>query len=373
MNKTSKIDVPLCIDCDGTLLHTDLLHESILLLIKQAPLALLLLPFWLLRGKAYLKERIAERVQFDWSTLPYNQDVLKLIADGRADGRKIVLATASTQRWADGIAKYLDIFDVVVASGNGVNLSGERKARRLSEMYEKKQFDYAGNGSTDLPVWAESRLAIVVSSNARLVAKSRKVATVFKVIDVPRAGLMTFMKGLRIHQWIKNLLVLVPLLAAHKVSSVDVFLRSALAFLAFGFCASAVYVLNDLLDLDSDRQHIRKRNRPFASGIIPIWQGCALVPLLLGASVKGGDWHLSPTYDMLPMLYAPVGGELVARSFAANRLQPGNATLAEWAQAKALAMVFWRAASLDARISSDFRAVAHSNFETLVQTDTRLS
>ena len=97
------------------------------------------------------------------------------------------------------------------------------------------------------------------------------------------------------------------------------------------------------------------------------------ISLLLGASVKGGDWHLSPTYDMLPMLYAPVGGELVARSFAANRLQPGNATLAEWAQAKALAMVFWRAASLDARISSDFRAVAHSNFETLVQTDTRLS
>ena len=285
MKPLANNNVALCIDCDGTLLRTDLLHESVLLLIKQAPLSLLLLPFWLLRGKAYLKERIAERVQFDWSTLPYNDEVLKLIADGRAGGRQIVLATASPQAWASGIAEHLGVFDAVVATAGGVNLSGKHKAQRLSEIYGRKQFDYAGNGRTDLPVWADSRLAIVVSSNASLLAATGRVATVSQVIGVPRAGLLAFLKGLRIHQWMKNLLVLVPLLAAHKVSSLDGFTHAVLAFFAFSFCASAVYVLNDLLDLESDRQHIRKRARPFASGLIPVWQGVVLVPLLLAVSI----------------------------------------------------------------------------------------
>lgn len=285
MNPLKNNNVALCIDCDGTLLRTDLLHESVLLLIKQAPLSLLLLPFWLLRGKAYLKERIAERVQFDWSTLPYNDEILKLIAAGRASGRQIVLATASPHVWASGIAGHLGIFDAVVATANGVNLSGKRKAQRLSEMYGHKQFDYAGNARSDVPVWADSRLAIVVSSNAQLVAATGMVAQVSQVIGVPPAGVLAFLKGLRVHQWMKNLLVLVPLLAAHKVSSLESFTQAALAFLAFSFCASAVYVLNDLLDLESDRQHIRKRARPFASGLIPVWQGVALVPVLLGASL----------------------------------------------------------------------------------------
>lgn len=285
MKSLPKANVALCIDCDGTLLRTDLLHESILLLIKQAPLSLLLLPLWLLQGKAYLKERIAERVRFDWSTLPYNNDVLKLIADGRASGRPVVLVTASPHAWASGIAEYLGIFDAVLATANGINLSGKRKAQRLCEMYGQKQFDYAGNGRSDLPVWADSRLAIVVSSNAGLVATAGMVTQITQVVGVPRAGLLTFLKGLRVHQWLKNLLVLVPLLAAHKVTNLQNFTQAALAFLAFSFCASAVYVLNDLLDLESDRQHIRKRARPFASGVIPVWQGVALVPVLLSASI----------------------------------------------------------------------------------------
>lgn len=285
MNSLEKKDVALCIDCDGTLLHTDLLHESILLLVKQAPLSLMLLPVWLMRGKAYLKERIAERVRFDWSTLPYNDEVLKLIAKSRANGRSIVLATASPHAWASGIAEYLGIFDVVLATANGINLSGKHKAQRLSEMYGQKQFDYAGNGRSDLPVWTDSRLAIVVSSNASLVAAAGVVAQVTQVIGVPRVGFVAFLKGLRVHQWMKNMLVLVPLLAAHKVSDLGSITQAVLAFLAFSLCASAVYVLNDLLDLESDRQHIRKRARPFASGVIPVWQGVVLVPVLLGASI----------------------------------------------------------------------------------------
>jgi phosphoserine phosphatase len=295
-------DVPLCIDCDGTLLRTDLLHESVLLLLKQAPVSLIFLPWWLLRGKAYLKERIAERVRFDWSTLPYCAEILTLISVARARGRLIVLATASPLSWASGIAKHLGVFDATVATANGINLSGKHKAQRLCAMYGAKQFDYAGNSRSDLPVWAAARSAIVVSSSKGLISMVQRTSDAVQVLSSPRAGSLIFAKGLRIHQWVKNLLVLAPLLAAHKISDVDGFIQAGLAFLAFSFCASAVYVLNDLLDLEADRQHIRKHKRPFASAAIPIWQGLALVPLLLGGAFLLA-WPLPFAFTAVLMAY----------------------------------------------------------------------
>ena len=277
--------VPLCIDCDGTLIHTDLLHESVLLLVKQAPWALLMLPFWLLHGKAYMKERIAEHVHFNWATLPYCAEVMDAIAVARNAGRTVVLATASPRAWADGIAAHLGVFDTVLATENTLNLSAANKAARLTALYGNKGFDYAGNGSADIPVWAAAHSGLVVSSSSKLLAKAQAVTQVVQVVRVPKAGFLGVLKGLRVHQWLKNLLVLVPLLAAHQVSGAQGFVLAGLAFLAFSFCASAVYVLNDLLDLESDRQHIRKRKRPFASGLIPVWQGMAMVPVLLVVSV----------------------------------------------------------------------------------------
>ena len=285
MNIQSGERIALCIDCDGTLLRTDLLHEGVLLLLKRAPWALFLLPFWLCRGKAYLKERIAERVRFEWEALPYNHEILALIRTAREEGQEVVLATASPGVWADGIAAHLGLFDQVVATGAGVNLSGERKARRLVEMFGAMNFDYAGNGRSDLPVWRESRACIVVSSDAGLVKAARGLGEVSIVVPVARAGPLTFLKALRIHQWLKNLLVLVPLLAAHKVLGLNGIASAGVAFLAFSLCASAVYVINDLLDLEADRQHIRKRNRPFAAALIPVWQGVLMVPVLLSAAV----------------------------------------------------------------------------------------
>ncbi len=281
MTQIVNTGVPLCVDCDGTLLHTDLLHESVLLLIKQSPWALFMLPLWLLRGKAYMKERIAERVNFNWSTLPYCVEVLEAISVARNAGRTVVLATASPRVWADGIAAHLGVFDAVLATENALNLSAGNKAERLCSLFGANGFDYAGNGTADLPVWAQARAGVVVSSSKKLLACAQAVTHVVEVVRVPRAGVMGVLKGLRVHQWLKNLLVFVPLLAAHRVSGAEGFLQAVLAFLAFSFCASAVYVLNDLLDLESDRQHIRKRKRPFASGLIPIWQGMAMVPVLL--------------------------------------------------------------------------------------------
>lgn len=282
MNLGDDSDIALCIDCDGTLLQTDLLHEGVLAMIKQSPWAILLLPLWLFRGKVYLKERVAERVRFDWEGMPYCAGILELIQSARAQGRNIVLATASPRAWADGLAAHLGLFDQVVATENGVNLSSRNKARRLAEMFGPKMFDYAGNGTSDLPVWEASRSGVVVSASRSLAAAARAVTVVTQVIEVPRAGVLALLRGLRIHQWLKNLLVFVPLLAAHRVSGTEGVAQALMAFMAFSLCASAVYVMNDLLDLEADRQHVRKRNRPFASGLIPIWQGVSMIPFLLG-------------------------------------------------------------------------------------------
>ena len=273
--------VPLCIDLDGTLLRTDLLHESVFLLLKQNPLQLLWLPLWLLRGRAYLKARLAERVRFDWGSLPVNDEVAALAREARAEGRPVVLATASPRRLAEPLAESLGLFDAVVSTEGGVNLSGKDKCAALVARYGERGFDYAGNGRSDLPVWASARRSIVVSPSAALARAAAGVSEVERVLPVERPRPGTYLRALRVHQWLKNLLIFVPLAAAHQLSSLPGLLHALLAFVAFSACASSVYVLNDLLDLEADRGHVRKRKRPFASALIPVWQGALMAPALL--------------------------------------------------------------------------------------------
>ena len=273
---------PLCVDCDGTLIATDLLYEAFFLLIKQYPIGLLFLPFWLLKGKVFLKERLADHVDFNWANLPYREDVLSLIKSAHLENREVVLATASPLAWATGIANHLGCFDKVIATQNGVNLSGENKAAHLISLFGDKNFDYVGDSSVDLKVWTHSAGVIIVSSNQSLINSAAKSnSNVLQVIAKPKADFLVYVKALRVHQWLKNLLIAVPLLAAHQANSSQGLLYVIYAFLSFSMCASSVYVLNDLLDLDSDRQHIRKRKRPFAACTIPLWQGILMVPMLL--------------------------------------------------------------------------------------------
>lgn len=289
MNSTTAT-VPLCVDCDGTLIRTDLLHESVFLLLKHAPWKLLLLPWWLLRGKAFLKERLAQAVRFDWSTLPLNEEVVALARQAREAGRPVVLATASHRLLAEPLARHLGLFDDVLATDGPTNLSGSRKSDQLSERFGLKGFDYVGNDRKDLPVWSAARQAVVVSSDDRLIKAARSTTQVSRVIPSRSPGLRAYLKALRLHQWLKNVLVFVPLVAAHRLTSSDGWVQALLGFLAFGLCASAVYVLNDLVDLEADRRHVRKRHRPFASGLIPVWHGAFLIPALLGASFATAWW-----------------------------------------------------------------------------------
>lgn len=282
---THHVQTPLVVDLDGTLIHTDMLHESALKVFRDQPFSIFQIPLWLLQGKAVLKEKLARRLNFDASTLPYNQPLLYWLQSQRAGGRPLILCTASDQKIADAIAEHLQLFDEVIASNGATNLSGPNKAKALIERFGAGGFDYAGNSWKDVPVWQQSRQAVLVNAPAALGAKARQVSSVEQEFPAPVPGLLHWIKLLRAHQWLKNLLIFVPLLAAHEIGNTALWPTMALAFMAFSLCASAVYITNDLFDLESDRLHQRKRLRPFASGVIPAWKGVLLVPPLLLAAL----------------------------------------------------------------------------------------
>lgn len=284
--------VPLVVDVDGTLLRTDLLYESLLLLLRRNPLYVFLLPFWLARGKAALKAEIASRVSLDAGLLPSDERVLALL---QVNSGPRVLCTASDERLAYGLAAAIGGLDVVLASDGRTNLAGKAKAKALVALYGDRGFDYVGNGTADLHVWAHARKAWVVNAPTTLVQSAGRVAELAGHWPPMPGGLVAWVKAVRFHQWLKNLLVFVPLLAAHRYFDPGALATALLAFLAFGLCASGVYVLNDLFDLQSDRRHPRKRKRAFASGQIPVLHGMLAAPLLSLAGI-GVAWVAEPAF-----------------------------------------------------------------------------
>jgi 4-hydroxybenzoate polyprenyltransferase len=272
---------PLCVDLDGTLIHTDLLVESALALLARNPLMLFVMPFWLLRGgKARLKREIARRIELNPATLPYNQELVAWVREQQAL-RATALCTASDATLAERVADHLGIFDTVIASDGNRNLSGTNKAETLVKRYGERGFDYAGNATVDLHVWSRAHAAVVVETGSRLTTAATRVTSVDRTFKAPASSLRSWAKALRLHQWIKNVLIFLPILAAHRVLDVHALVASAVAFLCFGLCASSVYITNDLLDLASDRLHHRKKHRPFAAGVIPLYQGPLAAALLL--------------------------------------------------------------------------------------------
>jgi len=275
---------PLCVDLDGTLIRSDVLLESLLLLVKKNPLYLFCVPWWLLRGKAALKAQIASRVSLHAATLPYDQGLLEWLKAERGTGRGLWLCTAADRRPAADIAAHLGLFDGLLASDGTTNLAGSAKAEQLVQRFGEGGFDYCGNESSDLAVWRRARGAIVVRGSRRLqraAAEQTQVLRVFpETIDTAAAVIRT----MRPHQWAKNVLILVPLLAAHLHDLTHV-AQTVLATVSFCLCASSVYVLNDLLDLPADRTHPRKSRRPFASGDLSVAAGLVIAPVLLAVAI----------------------------------------------------------------------------------------
>ncbi|HEY0179043.1 MAG TPA: UbiA family prenyltransferase [Dokdonella sp.] len=273
-------DVPLCVDLDGTLLRSDVLVESALCLLRRNPLYALRFAGWLLRGKANLKRQIAARAALDVTLLPYEARVLEWLR-GEAAPRRRVLCSAADQTFVDAVAAHVGCFDEAFGSDGRRNLAGARKGEALAARYGERGFDYAGNSSDDLHVWRRARRAVVVNARGGIVRRARGSFDVERVFERDRRAWRAWPRALRLHQWLKNLLVFLPLLTAHLVLSPPALAGAAIAFLSLSVCASGTYVLNDLLDLEADRRHPRKRERPFASGALPLPAGFAAAPALI--------------------------------------------------------------------------------------------
>lgn len=279
------VATPLYVDLDGTLVNTDLLVESAVQFVARHPFQSPLLVAWLMRGKATLKAELAHRVALDPASLPYNQPFLAHLRLLAEQGVPLYLATAANEKYAYAVAAHLGIFRGVIASDAIHSLSGLRKLQAIQQATQGG-FIYAGNAQVDLPIWEASAGAIVVNASP---AVRRKVEArglhVIGSFEPPAPPSLPHLRALRPHQWLKNLLVFLPILPIAGSQALAPMLAQALwAFVAFSLCASAVYLINDLADLAPDRAHPRKRQRPFAAGHVPLQFGVLAAPLLLLAA-----------------------------------------------------------------------------------------
>ncbi|SAK70565.1 Decaprenyl-phosphate phosphoribosyltransferase [Caballeronia hypogeia] len=273
---------PIVVDLDGTLIHSDILVESGFAFLRSFPQKFYQPLQWLSSGgKPALKTKLAERVNIDVTTLPYNTQVIAWLEEMRAAGRRIVLATASHESFAHRIAEHLGIFERVFATDESVNLSSHKKRDRLVAEYGERGFDYVGNSHDDIAVWEAADRAYVVNPHSGVVRKAGKRDNIEQVFENRPPSHKVWAKSLRLHQWLKNFLIFVPLLAGHHLNDFHLVGLAVLAFVAFGLCASSVYLLNDLLDLEDDRHHPVKRKRPLAAGTMPLLWGMGLCPILL--------------------------------------------------------------------------------------------
>lgn len=280
-SSTAESPPPLVVDLDGTLSPCDTLWESLVRLAKARPWTTLQLPLWLSGGRARFKHEISARTPWKGEALPLNTELVAFIEQERARGRRVVLATAANRSIAQAIAERTGLFDDVIASDETENMKGSKKLEMIRSRVGPT-FSYAGDSPADIPVWAGASSAVLVGTSAatrRTVAAS--ATPIEREFSHPSATWRDWMKGLRLHQWLKNLLVLVPLFTSFSFNHTDAAWRALLAFIAFSIVASGTYIINDLWDLDSDRVHPRKRNRPFASGRIVIPRAIAAAALLL--------------------------------------------------------------------------------------------
>jgi 4-hydroxybenzoate polyprenyltransferase len=278
-------ELPLCVDLDGTLVKSDTFVDSLMVLARRHPAAFLRTPLWAFKGKAYFKSQVTSRVTLDVAHLPYNRPLLDYLQEEHAAGRKLYLATGADRALAWRVAAHLRIFDDVMASDGTVNLIGKNKLEHLQQRFAADGFDYIGNAMPDLPLLQGAQEAMLANPHLRLSSalKSRNISVSRQFVDrsSPPAAMA---KALRLHQWAKNLLVFLPLMLAHTFRLAPV-LTAVAAFFCFCFIASATYIFNDLLDLESDRVHLNKRRRAFAAGDLSVTAGIATSLLLSALSL----------------------------------------------------------------------------------------
>ena len=276
--------LPLCVDLDGTLVKSDTLVDSVLVMVRQSPIALLQLPLWLMQGKAAFKAHIARAVTLDAAHLPYNRPLLQFLEQQHAAGRSIYLATAADTKLAAAVAAHLGLFTATLASDGSTNLAGANKLAAFRAQFPQG-FCYIGNAMPDAPILAAASEPMVANPHRDLRTAMRRAQIVPARSFADSTPLLPrLIKAIRLHQWSKNTLIFLPLLLAHQHNAKTI-VAGVLAFLSFSLCASATYILNDLLDIDADRRHPVKRRRPFAAGDLSAFAGIGLMAVLFAASL----------------------------------------------------------------------------------------
>ena len=303
------LDTPLVVDLDGTLTPTDTLVESLVIVVKRSPINLLRIPLWLLQGRAGFKDIVAAHASISGELLPYRESLLDYLREEKQKGRKIVLATAAHHSIAQNVANHLGLFDQILATEAGNNLKGEAKLRAIKE-HVGDTFVYAGDSQADVPIWRAAHAAVLVDVSKRTAQSIGRDVQIERQFSGERAGLAVWLRAMRVHQWLKNLLLFVPLLTAFSFFDLSKLTSITMAFFAFSFAASATYVVNDLWDLENDRAHPRKRNRAFASARLSILHGLVMaagalsLAVILALSVSKAFFVMLLLYLVLTSAYS---------------------------------------------------------------------
>lgn len=307
------VGTPICVDLDGTLVKSDTLLDTVLVLARQHPADVIRIPGWIAQGKAAFKRHLTERVKLDVEHLPYNRTLLEWLRVQHGAGHALYLATAADRELAERVAAHVGIFRGVLGSDGKTNLAGQNKLAAFREQFGD-DFCYIGNAPPDAPLLGACRAPMVANPFGSLTRLLRKQGTTpAEVFEDRPPALSSWLKAVRLHQWAKNTLILVPLLLAHAWA-LPTLAAAAIAFLSFGLCASATYIINDLLDIEADRRHPRKRFRPFAAGDLSAISGVLAVVVLMVCAVAlavalpsvvenmPGGWPLAEPFKFLRWL-----------------------------------------------------------------------
>jgi 4-hydroxybenzoate polyprenyltransferase/phosphoserine phosphatase len=278
---------PLVVDLDGTLILTDSLWEMLVRLIARRPLLVFAVIGWLFRGRAGFKTMVARHQSLDPKTLPLNRPLLAYLEEQHRSGRSIILATSAHKLLAEPFAAQFDVFNRVLSTEEHANLTGPDKAEAVQRAIGSS-FSYAGNSRDDFPVWAKAQSAVVVTGSRRLLARVGEITAIEKHFDPGNRFWAGWTRSLRLHQWLKNLLVFIPLVTTVRFEDVAADMRALMCFVAFCVLASGSYIVNDLVDLDNDRAHRTKVRRPLASGAVSIPAACATAILMIAAGLAIG-------------------------------------------------------------------------------------
>ena len=270
---------PLCVDLDGSLINTDSLFESLTIAIRNLNFPKVL--FWLTKGKAQFKEKLAERYIPNPKYLPYNQKVLNYLKEQKSSGRYLVLATACNKKLALSVSQYLGIFDEVIASDDKRNLRGSAKAKALINRFGVRGFSYLGNDRTDLEVWKDAYSGVLVNTKKSVNTQAKRIVEIEAEIAQSQNKLKTILLALRPHHWIKNMLVFVPIILSNAFTDFEAWIQTCIVFFSLCATASGIYLINDVFDIEADRQHKSKRHRPIANGAISIKKAFVLVLAML--------------------------------------------------------------------------------------------